>query len=187
MILCLDLSFRPDSLCLAEFVDPIAGIVRKTGVEVDIRHYMEMEPNSPPDADAVILCGTALKDTGYLNRLDRFCWLYAAYVPILGICAGMQVISMVYGGKTESKCEIGTTDLDVIQSDQLFSGKKRFQAYELHTLACTVPPDFRTLAVSDLCVQAIRHRDKSIYGVIFHPEVRNEWVVERFVKMVKKE
>ena len=187
MILCLDLSFRADSLCLPEFVYPIAAIVRKTGEKVEIRHYTQMGSDLPPDADAVILCGTALKDCEYFNRLDRFCWLSAACVPVLGICAGMQVLSMAYGGKSETKCEIGNTEVEVIQPDPLFSGKKRFQAYELHSLACTVPPAFSTLAVSDLCVQAIRHRHKAVYGVMFHPEVRNEWVVERFIQMAKIE
>lgn len=187
MILCMDLSFRPDSLSLTEFVYPIAAIVRETGGEAEIRHYTDMGTDLPFDADAVILCGTALKDYGYFNRLERFCWLSDASVPVLGICAGMQVLSKVYGGRTESVCEIGTTEVKVIQSDELFSGKDRFQAYELHSLACTVPPGFNTLAISDLCVQAIRHCDKAVYGVMFHPEVRNEWVVERFIKAAKIE
>jgi GMP synthase-like glutamine amidotransferase len=187
MILCIDLSFRPDSLSLTEFVNPIAAIVRKTGEEAEIKHYLEMGTDLPSDADAVILCGTALKDCEYFNRLDSFCWLSDACVPVLGICAGMQVLSTIYGGRAESICEIGTTEVKVIQPDELFSGKDRFHAYELHSLACTVPSGFNTLAVSDLCVQAIRHCDKAVYGVMFHPEVRNEWVVERFIKMVKIE
>lgn len=186
MILCLDISFRPDSLCLPEFVHPIAAIVRKAGEHPEIRHYTEMGSDLPDDADAVILCGTALKDTGYSNRLDRFRWLYEASIPVLGICAGMQVLSVVQGGRMERICEIGSTQVEIVHPDPLFSGKESFQAYELHGLSCTVPPGFETLAVSDLCVQAMRHSGKALYGVMFHPEVRNEWVVERFIKVAKK-
>jgi GMP synthase (glutamine-hydrolysing) len=29
-------------------------------------------------------------------------------------------------------------------------------------------------------VEAFKHRERSIYGIIFHPEVRNRWILERF-------
>ena len=183
MILCLDLSYRPGSLAVEEFADPIAAIVRKAGKEADIVHYTEVRAGLPPGTDAVILCGTALRDTGYLGRPELFGWLPEASVPVLGICAGMQVITTVHGGETEAGCEIGMTEIEVIRPDPLFSEKDRFQAYELHSLECTPPPGFLTLAVSDACVQAIRHPKKAVYGVMFHPEVRNEWVVERFLRM----
>jgi len=183
MILCLDLSYRPGSLALEEFAYPVAAIVRKAGEEAKIVHYTGVGTGLPPGTDAVILCGTALKDTRYLGRPELFCWLPEAPVPVLGICAGMQVISTVHGGETQAGCEIGMTDIEVVRPDPLFAGKDCFQAYELHTLACTPPPGFWALAVSGTCVQAIRHRKKAVYGIMFHPEVRNEWLVERFLGM----
>jgi GMP synthase-like glutamine amidotransferase len=30
-------------------------------------------------------------------------------------------------------------------------------------------------------VQAIKHKQKDIFGVLFHPEVRNREIIERFV------
>jgi len=38
------------------------------------------------------------------------------------------------------------------------------------------------LAESAKCVHAIKHKLKDVYGVLFHPEVRNKEVVERFIR-----
>jgi GMP synthase (glutamine-hydrolysing) len=40
------------------------------------------------------------------------------------------------------------------------------------------------LAASEGRVQAIRHRSFPLYGLLFHPEVRNEWLIERFLGLV---
>lgn len=48
-----------------------------------------------------------------------------------------------------------------------------------------IPDRFIPLAVSDRCVQAIRHRSLPLYGLLFHPEVRNEWIIERFLRLVE--
>jgi GMP synthase-like glutamine amidotransferase len=38
------------------------------------------------------------------------------------------------------------------------------------------------LAESAKCVHAMKHRQKDIYGVLFHPEVRNKEVLQRFIQ-----
>ena len=38
----------------------------------------------------------------------------------------------------------------------------------------TLPPDFKLLATSSLCdIEAMKHKDKPIYGIQFHPEVHH--------------
>jgi GMP synthase (glutamine-hydrolysing) len=39
------------------------------------------------------------------------------------------------------------------------------------------------VAQSKSCVQAIRHYELPRYGVLFHPEVRNEQVVRNFLAL----
>ncbi len=181
MILLVDLCWRPDSLSAFEFVDPIAQIVRETGREVATRHYTEVDAGAVNAAEAVILCGTALKDHGYAARMDRFAWIRGCARPILGVCAGMQVLGLAFGGRLVDCTEIGMTSVRVVKHNSIFRDAAPFDAYTLHSFALEPPADLEVLAVSGRCVQAVRHRDRPVAGVLFHPEVRNPWAVTRFL------
>jgi GMP synthase (glutamine-hydrolysing) len=183
MILLVDLCYREGSLGYEEFVLPVARIVEKAGYAVRAVHYRAAPGTVPDDAAAVILCGTPLADTTFLSGLGNVSWLADVRVPVLGVCAGMELVCRVFGGTVGPGEEIGMTEVTVPAPDPLFAGRESFPAYELHTLACTDPGPLRVLAVSDRCIQAVRHPDKPVYGVMFHPEVRNEWVVERFLSL----
>ncbi|MDK2975305.1 MAG: hypothetical protein PWP08_1676 [Methanofollis sp.] len=181
MILIVDLCWKEDSLSRYEFVSPIEEIVRRAGFPSRTRHFASVQDADLSGAAAVILCGTALMDNFFAEHLERFEWVHECTVPVLGICAGMQAIAAVFGGRIEPNAEIGMTDVDVVGPDAIFSGRERFSAYELHSFAVTPPDSFEVLAVSERCVQVIRHASVPIYGVMFHPEVRNEWVVTQFL------
>ncbi len=183
MILLLDLCYRPGSLSHSEFVSPIRRIVRGGGMNVRGAHYSEADA-LPHGTSGVILCGTALKDTGYLEHPDRFRWIGEITVPVLGICAGMQVLASLLGGEVIEAPEIGMTEVAVPRPDEVLGDERTFSAYELHNFGVSLPPGCTELARSDECLQAFRHDQKSWWGVMFHPEVRNDWVVERFVRVV---
>lgn len=182
MILVVDLCWEKDSLSHPEFVLPIAEIVRVAGEKVCIRHFSEVSERDRIAASGIILCGTALKDNVFADQPEQFSWIPGCGRPVLGICAGMQAIVKAFGGGIEPGYEIGMREVRVITKDPLFLGKDRFEAYELHTYATVCPPSFGVIAESSRCIQAIRHHTLPIYGVMFHPEVRNEWVVERFLR-----
>jgi GMP synthase (glutamine-hydrolysing) len=183
MILVVDLSYRPGSLSEAEFVAPVEGIVRAEGFPSRVRHYTEIDPGDPVSAGGAILCGTALADSGYLEGMERFAWLPGFPGPVLGICAGMQVIAGIYGGAVREEVGIGMAEQEVVAPDPLLAGRERFLAYELHSLSVVPPASFRVLAVSPSGVRVIRHRERPVYGVMFHPEVRNEWLIRRFLSL----
>lgn len=97
---------------------------------------------------------------------------------ILGVCLGHQSICEAYGGVVtyakelmhgkQSVCEIDTTD-------ELFSGlDKNIKVARYHSLACdekTVPDCLKVIArTDDGEIMAVRHREKKIWGVQFHPE-----------------
>jgi GMP synthase-like glutamine amidotransferase len=67
-----------------------------------------------------------------------------------------------------------------VKENILFS--LRFKVYSLHNYAIKPSDEFEVLAESSKCVQAIKHKQKDIYGVLFHPEVRNKEVVQRFIR-----
>jgi GMP synthase (glutamine-hydrolysing) len=175
MILIIDMN--KNRLSSLEFVKPIERIVGKKFLS---RHYSKINEEALKKADKIIISGNALMDNDFLAdaNIDKFSWLLGTNTPVLGICAGMQVISKVFGGSTSEKKEIGIIKIKTIEKNALFSGD--FSAYCLHRNKATVPKEFIELANSDSCVQAFKHKHRPIYGVLFHPEVRNEQIIAAF-------
>jgi GMP synthase (glutamine-hydrolysing) len=186
MILLIDLSWKPNSLSRDEFVGPVARIVSRTGEVWNELHFSAADTAGIRDARGIILCGTALRDNCFAEQPGDFAWLKDAGVPVLGICAGMQALCIAYGGTLREECEIGMTTVRVCEPDPLLGEPHSFDAYELHSFACDPPPGWTVTAISDRCVQAIRHPDRPVFGVMFHPEVRNDCVVERFCDLCRK-
>jgi GMP synthase (glutamine-hydrolysing) len=181
VILLIDLCYREDSLGFEEFVLPIRRIVRKSGFSSREIHYSRTVPSEISGSDAIVLCGTPLADNQFLVDIRQFSWLPACPVPVLGICAGMEVLTLVHGGRLDNCIEIGMTPVRVTGEEPFLGRTGEFPAYELHGFGCHVPEEFRVLAESDRCVQVIRHESRPQWGVMFHPEVRNDWVVEQFL------
>jgi GMP synthase - Glutamine amidotransferase domain len=186
MILLVDLSDAAHPLSRDEFVHPLARIVRRCGRYPIIRHHTTLTKEDRKATDGIILCGTALQDNGFLRHSRRFQWLREEKIPVLGVCAGMQILVTVFGGTVRAGGEIGMTPIRVLHTDPLLEGKEEFPAYELHAYSPEPPEDLQILAVSSLHPQVIRHRSRCMYGVLFHPEVRNEWVIERFLTLCGK-
>jgi len=184
MILIVDLCYREDSLGFEEFVLPIRRIVKGAGFSSKEIHYSSDVAAEITKSEAVVLCGTPLADNQFLVDIRQFSWLPACPVPVLGICAGMEVLTLVHGGRLDTCLEIGMTPVRVSGEDPLLGRTGEFPVYELHGFGCHVPEGFRVLAESDRCVQVIRHKVRPQWGVMFHPEVRNEWVVERFLSLL---
>lgn len=181
MILLVDLCYKNNSLSNQEFVLPIASIVKEAGEDFEIKHYRDIKDKDLEKADKIILCGTALKDGEYLKSLKRFEWIKGFDRPILGICAGMQVIGLVFGSELVKAKEIGMKKIELRKKNKLFSTD--LEVYELHKYSLEPNEEFETLAVSSVCVQAIKHKEKEIYGIMFHPEVRQRNVVRNFIDM----
>jgi GMP synthase-like glutamine amidotransferase len=158
-----------------EFVKPIAGIVEKN---YEIRHYTEK--TDLKKYEKLIICGTALKDNDFLKNLTHFNWIKESNIPLLGICSGMQVIALQFGAKPVKKKEIGMTKIKSIKKNILFTGD--FEAYELHGNGLSNLNQFEILAKSENTPQAIKHKTKNIYGIMFHPEVRNSNIILNFIK-----
>ncbi len=182
MLLIVDLNYKKASLGFYEFVLPIVTTVRNIE-EIVVKHFCELSRKDASSCTGIILSGTALKDRDTLNHIEDFSWIRDCEKPILGICAGMQTISLVFNSSLSECVEIGMTQVTTIKENPLFSSS--FRVYELHS--CTIKPskDFDALAQSETCIQAIKHKQKDIYGVLFHPEVRNKEIIERFALLSK--
>ena len=179
MILVVDMNSKENSFGFYEFVLPIVSIAEELEKCV-VKHYLEMNEKSLDSYDKIILSGSALKNTATLNQTAQFTWINNCSKPILGICAGMQTVGLVFGGRLEKCREIGMTEIATLKENLLFSS--RLKVYSLHNYAILPSDEFDVLAESSKCVQAIKHKRKAIYGVLFHPEVRNKEVVQRFIR-----
>ena len=184
MILLVDLCHRENSLGYEEFILPIQRIAGQSVFPVRAAHYSRLKEGDVKSARGIILCGTPLADNQFISDARDLSRLLSCRVPLLGICAGMEALALVYGGELAVCPEIGMRKVRMTGNDPLFKGIPEFDAYELHSFSCSAPQEFRVLAESDTCVQVIRHRVFPHYGVLFHPEVRNEWVVERFLSIL---
>jgi GMP synthase-like glutamine amidotransferase len=179
MILVVDMNSLKNPFGLYEFVLPIVAIAEELETCV-VKHYLEVSEKILNDYNKIILSGSALKDTVTLDQTERFAWLKDFDKPVLGICAGMQTAGLVFDGRLVKCREIGITEIATSKANPLLSST--FQAYALHNYAIMPSDQFDVVAESAKCVHAIKHKQKAIYGVLFHPEVRNKEVLQRFIQ-----
>ena len=168
MILIVNLN--DEEFAYEEFILPIKRIIGKC----DVKYYKDVK--NVKKYDKIILSGTPLIEKRYLDH--DFSWIKEFGGEILGICAGMQVIAMVYGCKVKKCTEIGMHKIKVYSENKLQS--EDFEAYCLHNYAIEVNDEFDELFGTKKCTQGIKLKEKEVYGVLFHPEVRNQSIINWF-------
>lgn len=182
-ILLIDLCTAPDSLFEYEFVHPIRAALKDSGYESRILHYSMITPQDIDDSKKIILCGTALKDVAYLHSLESLSWIKGFRKPLMGICAGMQAISAVYGGSVLHSPVIGLTEIQIRRECSILGERGQLEVYQLHNYAATIPEGFILLAEEGDAAVAFRHPNLPTFGLLFHPEVRSRWILERFANL----
>lgn len=93
-------------------------------------------------------------------------------IPILGICFGCQLLGKFFGVNIERKAmKSGLIEMELRKKDNLFKGITNFMIPVSHKEQVSeLPQGFELLASSDYCkIQAMKQKDRSIYGVQFHP------------------
>jgi len=157
----------------------IARRVREAGVYCEIapvqnaeKAFAELAPK------AVILSGgpASVHDEGAPRVPDA---IFAAGVPILGICYGQQAMAAQLGGKVAAghKREFGRAEVEVLQQCALFEEVweqgKRYPVWMSHGDAVTeLPRGFSRIAASENApLAAIADETRGLYGVQFHLEV----------------
>jgi GMP synthase (glutamine-hydrolysing) len=166
-------------------------------------NYLDVDtkiiPNTTPfieiineNVNGLILSGGAPRVAFYdnLGNIDEY--LKKANFPILGICAGHQYMAKFYGGEIKPAVnpEYGKVELIILKEDDIiFQGvPKKSIVWESHNDEISKMPNvFELLAFSQSCmIQAIKHKEKTFYGVQFHPEVEHtEFGMEIFKNFIK--
>ncbi len=169
-----------------EFVKPVESILAKAKIDFKTVHYEKVTDRElfNKKFKKIIICGTSLKDNDYLANLDKFKWVKLSELegkPILGICGGMQVISLMFDGILVEDTEIGLTE--VFFNKRFLGIEGKTKVYSLHNNSVLVDDrQFEVFASSRQgeCIQAIKHKYKEVYGVLFHPEVLNKEMILDF-------
>ncbi|MCI0467942.1 MAG: glutamine-hydrolyzing GMP synthase [Beijerinckiaceae bacterium] len=157
----------------------IARRVREAGVYCEIapiqraaKAFEELAPK------AVILSGgpASVHDEASPRVPEA---IFAARVPVLGICYGQQVMAAQLGGRVASghSREFGRAEAEVLVQSPLFDSVweigKRYPVWMSHGDAVTqMPPGFSRIAASaNAPFAAIADEARGYYGVQFHLEV----------------
>jgi para-aminobenzoate synthetase component 2 len=108
-----------------------------------------------------------------LELINRF----AGQVPILGVCLGHQAIGEVFGGRVVRAATVVHGKASEIRHDgkSIFRGlDSPFKAGRYHSLVVereTLPACLEISAeTNDGVIMGLRHRQKKVEGVQFHPE-----------------
>ena len=176
------ISVSKEKLHKLEFVKPIEDILKKEGANYFIRDYKEIKKEDLEKSSKIIICGTSLADNKFTENLDKFSWIKSFNKPLFGICAGMQIIGLIYGGNLKEKTEIGFYNEKLTKGFFGFNGV--VNVYHLHNkyVCFSKLKDFKIFNQGEIS-QAVKHKDKEIYGTLFHPEVRNKGIIEGFIHL----
>lgn len=180
-ILLIDINFEKNSLFTLEFVKPILNIVKIVEKDITIIFYKNLTIKQIENFDKIIICGTGLKDTNYLDNLNKFEWISTTKKQILGICGGAQIIGKLFGANLIDKKEIGIIKIEKLQKNILFE-EKNLLVYSLHKYSLINLDKFEIIARDKNSTQIIKVKDKEIYGILFHPEIKNKNIILNFIK-----
>ena len=132
--------------------------------------------------------------------------IFQMQIPILGICYGHQIIVNNFGGKVKRvNKEYGSAVLSIDDNSDIFSGVgDSIRAWMSHgDEAKVVPDNFEIIGHTENArAAAISNKQKTVYGIQFHPEVvhtengneilknfvlkvcnaNQDWTLERFVE-----
>ena len=127
--------------------------------------------------------------------------VFAAGVPVLGICYGMQAMAAQLGGRVENSKhrEFGAAQvrplgesklLDGLEDNRDAAGKRLLNVWMSHgDRVAEAPPGFKIIAASDNApLAAMADEQRRLYALQFHPEVTHTLqggeILRRFVREI---
>ena len=160
------------------FVHNLARYLRELGEEVEVRRNDAVtvaEARSLEPTHLVVSPGPCTpSEAGVANDLVE---AMGSDLPVLGVCLGHQCVGEVFGGTVTraGRPMHGKTSRIHHEETDLFTGlPSPFRAVRYHSLVVersSVPEELEVTAWTDEGeVMALRHRDRPVWGVQFHPE-----------------
>ncbi len=173
----------------AQYAQLIARRVREANVYSEIvPHTFTVEQMLAKDPAAIILGRSSSVYATGAPFVDPA--LFEAGVPVMGICYGFQAMAKALGGEVAQTGlrEYGGTEVEVCAAGVLLDGTPQNQTtWMSHGDAVhRAPEGFEVLATSSGSpVAAFEDRERRLYGVQWHPEVKHsahgQTVLEHFL------
>jgi GMP synthase-like glutamine amidotransferase len=177
-ILIINLNNKTNLLHELEYIKPITQIIQKENKKIEIINYIDVTKKIIEKSSHIILSGTGLLEFEYLNHLDKFDWIKKSNKNIIGICAGCQIIQKIFNSEETKIQEIGLLKPEILIQDKIIKNESLKEIYTLHSTNFKTPKEFQIIAQTKI-PQIIKHNN--IYGILFHPEVRNHQIIKNFI------
>ncbi|MEN2768107.1 glutamine-hydrolyzing GMP synthase [Ornithinibacillus xuwenensis] len=200
MILVLDFGSQYNQL--------ITRRIREFGVYSELHsHKLSVEKIKEMNPTGIILSGGphSVYDENSFRPDER---LFELGIPVLGICYGMQLMALHFGGRVEKakNREYGKAVINLEKDSALFSDTPDQQTVWMsHGDKVVQAPETFAVDATSLStpIAAFSNKDNNMYGVQFHPEVRHseygnqllrnfvydvchakgDWTIENFIDM----
>jgi len=163
----------------SQYTQLIARRVRELDVYCEIYAWdVPTEAIEAYQPQGIILSGgpesVHLANAPTLNQV-----VLALGVPVLGVCYGMQLLNLHYGGEVEGSDdkEFGYAEVKLTEESDLFSQVNRdtLDVWMSHgDKVKSLAPVFNAIAhTNSTPFAACEHKELPVYGVQFHPEVEH--------------
>ena len=174
----------------SQYTHLIARRIRECGVYSEIVSYdIEASKLLDKGVKGIILSGGP---ASVMARKSPVCDknIFNIGLPVLGICYGAQLMARILGGKVSQAGarEYGKATLKVKSRENLFKGlaSKEIVWMSHGDKITALPSGFRIIGSTDNCLAAaMESRDKTFYGVQFHPEVvhtpKGKMILKNFI------
>ena len=191
-----------DKILILDFGSQVTQLIARRVREAHV--YCEIHPNDVGDdfvrdfaPKGIILSGSHAS-TYEEHELRAPPAVWAAGVPVLGICYGMFTMAVQQGGQVEASTqrEFGYAEVRARGHTKLLDGIQDFATPEGHGMlkvwmshgdkVTALPPGFKLMASTPSCpIAGMADETRGYYGVQFHPEVthtvQGRALLERFV------
>jgi GMP synthase (glutamine-hydrolysing) len=162
----------------------------------DLEIDVSMVPNSLSPQQVSEECrGIILGGGPTLERAGNCSRYLDLGLPVLGICLGLHIIAMKFGGDVHqgSRGGYGPIEIEICEHDDILAGyPQRINVWASHADEVSrVPEGFIRLAHSPVCsAEAIAYPEKHVYGLQWHPEVSHTFegkrVFENFDRITRE-
>lgn len=168
----------------SQYTQLIARRVREIGVYCELWAWDVSEEQIREFKPTGIILSGGPESTTEAGSPRAPLYVFNAGVPVLGICYGMQTMSMQLGGKVEGSDtrEFGYAEVAISDNSTLFAGiedrisdngQALIDVWMSHgDKVVAIPQGFTTIASTPSCPHAaMADETRRFYGVQFHPEV----------------